>query len=84
MDYLFRRLAIDYLTYEERSELGIFSVDERLQPTLPGIDEAAMAVTASTTTSTSDAPMCMLCGVSMVRSGSCHVCTRCGSTSGCS
>jgi ribonucleoside-diphosphate reductase alpha chain len=84
MDYLFRRLAIDYLTYEERSELGIFSVDERLQPTLPGIDEAAMAVTASATTSTSDAPMCMLCGVSMVRSGSCHVCTRCGSTSGCS
>ena len=80
MDYLFRRLAIDYLTYEERSELGIFSVDERLQPTLPGIDEAATV----TTTSTSDAPMCMLCGVAMVRAGSCHVCTRCGSTSGCS
>ena len=34
MDYLFRRLAIEYMTYDERAELGIFSVDERLQPTL--------------------------------------------------
>jgi ribonucleoside-diphosphate reductase alpha chain len=42
MDYLFRRLALEYLTYDERAELGIFSVDERLQPTLPGVDEAAM------------------------------------------
>ena len=39
MDYLFRRLAIEYMTYDERAELGIFSVDERLQPTLPGLDE---------------------------------------------
>ena len=40
MDYLFRRLAIEYMTYDERAELGIFSVDERLQPTLPGVEEA--------------------------------------------
>ncbi len=40
MDYLFRRLALEYLTYDERSELGIFSVDERLQPTLPGVYES--------------------------------------------
>ncbi len=42
MDYLFRRLALEYMTYDERSELGIFSVDERLQPTLPGVDESTM------------------------------------------
>ena len=36
MDYLFRRLALEYMTYDERAELGIFSVNERLQPTLPG------------------------------------------------
>jgi ribonucleoside-diphosphate reductase alpha chain len=84
MDYLFRRLAIDYLTYDERSELGIFTVGERLQPTLPGIDEATIAGAGAVATSTIDAPMCMLCGVSMVRAGSCHVCTRCGNTSGCS
>jgi len=115
MDYLFRRLAVDYLTYEERAELGIFTVAERLQPTLPGLDDettdavdghganrqpprsrsgddhsldgepiGSPAPTGATTLSTGDAPMCMLCGVSMVRAGSCHVCTSCGSTSGCS
>ena len=39
MDYLFRRLALEYLNYDERAELGIFSRDERLQPTLPGVEE---------------------------------------------
>jgi ribonucleoside-diphosphate reductase alpha chain len=29
MDYVFRRLALDYLPYEQRSGLGIFSADER-------------------------------------------------------
>jgi ribonucleoside-diphosphate reductase alpha chain len=40
MDYLFRRLALEYMTYDERAELGIFSIDERLQPTLPGVEES--------------------------------------------
>ncbi|WP_033293380.1 vitamin B12-dependent ribonucleotide reductase [Amycolatopsis jejuensis] len=29
MDYLFRRLALDYLPYEKRAQLGIFTADER-------------------------------------------------------
>ena len=29
MDYLFRRLALDYLAYEDRAELGIFTAEER-------------------------------------------------------
>jgi ribonucleoside-diphosphate reductase alpha chain len=36
MDYLFRRLALDYLPYEKRAEFGIFTAEER-----------AAAVTAS-------------------------------------
>ena len=123
MDYLFRRLGLEYLTYDERSELGIFSVDERLQPTLPGVYESAIETRTgsdivsdpksipsagdlatqmelglapeapkSDNTPTagvprvrqSDAPMCMQCGVQMVRAGSCHACPSCGSTSGCS
>ncbi len=36
IDYIFRRLALDYLSVEERSELGILSTQERTQPTLPG------------------------------------------------
>jgi ribonucleoside-diphosphate reductase alpha chain len=115
MDYLFRRLAIEYMTYDERAELGIFSVDERLQPTLPGVEEHVTATNQGSDlapdpksvdtgqlsfapvdgvpaeaapilgiTRPSDAPMCMQCGVTMMRSGSCYVCTSCGSTSGCS
>ncbi|MFD1248721.1 vitamin B12-dependent ribonucleotide reductase [Nocardioides ginsengisoli] len=29
MDYVFRRLALDYLSFEQRSALGIYSADER-------------------------------------------------------
>jgi ribonucleoside-diphosphate reductase alpha chain len=120
MDYLFRRLAIEYLTVEERAELSIFTVDERLQPTLPGVDETVIETSTGseiaadpktvptaadladqmelgTVTPTPedntpaagvirahDAPMCMQCGVAMIRAGSCHACPSCGSTSGCS
>ena len=130
MDYLFRRLALEYLTYDERAELGIFSIDERLQPTLPGVEESvietrtgseiaadpksvpsvgelsaqldlgvapaapnnditnpggiARPVAAAPKVRQSDAPMCMQCGVQMIRAGSCHACPSCGSTSGCS
>jgi ribonucleoside-diphosphate reductase alpha chain len=41
LDYIFRRLALDYLTLNERAELGIFSTQERTQPTLPGVEEMA-------------------------------------------
>jgi len=129
MDYLFRKLALEYLTYDERAELGIFSVDERMQPTLPGVEESVVATSQGTelapdpksVTSAAelaaalengtltptpedntdargvvrpqpasdeirmgDAPMCMTCGVQMIRAGSCHACPSCGSTSGCS
>ncbi len=119
MDYLFRRLAVEYLNVEERAELGIFTVGERLQPTLPGVeesivqtstgseivadpksvpsaDELAGQMEAGTMVPTPvdntpargivrhDAPMCMQCGVTMIRAGSCHACPSCGSTSGCS
>ncbi|MDP8975982.1 MAG: vitamin B12-dependent ribonucleotide reductase [Actinomycetota bacterium] len=39
MDYIFRRLAVDYLPVEERTELGILTTHERTQPTLPGVEE---------------------------------------------
>jgi len=41
VDYIFRRLALDYLTYEERLDLGVLSTSERMQPTLPGVEEMA-------------------------------------------
>jgi ribonucleoside-diphosphate reductase alpha chain len=44
VDYIFRRLAVDYLTRDEREELGVLSTAERMQPTLPGVEEAATPV----------------------------------------
>ena len=40
VDYIFRRLAVQYLPLEERQELGILTIEERTQPTLPGVEEA--------------------------------------------
>jgi len=41
IDYLFRRLAVEYLTTEERAEMNILTSSERIQPTLPGVEESA-------------------------------------------
>jgi ribonucleoside-diphosphate reductase alpha chain len=41
VDYIFRRLALDYLSQEEREELGVLSTSERIQPTLPEVAEQA-------------------------------------------
>ena len=41
IDYLFRRLAVEYLSLEERAELNILTTSERTQPTLPGVEESA-------------------------------------------
>ncbi len=39
VDYIFRRLALDYLSFDERLELGVLSTGERTQPTLPGLED---------------------------------------------
>jgi ribonucleoside-diphosphate reductase alpha chain len=41
VDYIFRRLALDYLEPSEREELGVLSTSERIQPTLPEVVEQA-------------------------------------------
>jgi ribonucleoside-diphosphate reductase alpha chain len=47
VDYIFRRLAVEYIDPERRRELGIMTVDERSQPALPGIEEMSTPVTPS-------------------------------------
>ena len=42
VDYLFRRLAVEYLSADERAELGIYTREERMQPTLPGVEESVV------------------------------------------
>jgi len=51
MDYIFRRLALDYLPFESRSALGIHSAAERARALESGeytADEKAAAITAPT------------------------------------
>ncbi len=116
VDYIFRKLALEYLPHGDLVELGLADKEagNDNQATLP-VEEAfedeasqeastetegdasKMETTVSGRTETSgssatpgakkeahDAPMCYVCGNMMVRSGSCHVCTACGASSGCS
>ena len=43
VDYIFRRLALDYLPEDERIELGILSTGERTQQPLPGMEYIELA-----------------------------------------
>ena len=43
MDYLFRKLAVMYVSAEERAALGVYTTGERTQPTLPGVEEQVTA-----------------------------------------
>ncbi len=48
VDYIFRRLALDYLSPSEREDLGVLSTSERFQPTLPEVvEQATPSVNAS-------------------------------------
>ena len=97
VDYIFRRLALEYLTPEKRAALGIQAIDERKeyangqastpagdadQPRLIDLSEVPPA--EGSTARALDAPLCYACGSKMQPAGSCYVCTSCGSTSGCS
>ena len=43
MDYLFRKMAVMYLSPTERAALGVYTTGERTQPTLPGVEEQVTA-----------------------------------------
>src|SRR3954451_11497987 len=47
VDYIFRRLAGEYLPAEKRHALGVMTVGERTQPTLPGVEESTTPVATS-------------------------------------
>jgi ribonucleoside-diphosphate reductase alpha chain len=97
VDYVFRRLALDHLTWEQREALGIRSIQERTEEAEGKIAELDGGVTPAPTPVAQppelverptarvlDAPLCYQCGSKMQPAGSCYVCGTCGSTSGCS
>ena len=94
-DYIMRRLALDYLSFDDRLELGLASIEDMpmfdTQTTLlasePAVAPPATAAAADADaklSGDSTAPLCYNCGNQTQRSGSCYVCSSCGSTTGCS
>jgi ribonucleoside-diphosphate reductase alpha chain len=100
IDYIFKRLALDYLSFDDRLELGLASLDDAPTDQTSLLKESDIAVAAdSLKTTTSDiasdsyvpnivkdhaAPICYNCGNQTQRAGNCYVCPACGSTTGCS
>jgi ribonucleoside-diphosphate reductase alpha chain len=98
VDYVFRRLALDYLSEDKRETLGIRSIEERTIAAKLEIEEKTQPTKTPPTEETPelipmnekqsgralDAPLCYQCGSKMQPAGSCYVCGTCGSTSGCS
>lgn len=110
-DYIFRRLGHDYLSFDDKIELGLASIDDippesqtlPLEDPAPKLQSKELSQPANTLSEpisdknipesaknhkglaqNSSAPLCYSCGNQTQRSGSCYVCTACGSTTGCS
>jgi ribonucleoside-diphosphate reductase alpha chain len=100
VDYIFRRLALEYLPAEKRRALGIETIEERraqaqehgghgpsagAEPEQPRLIPVTDVPPGERPSArVLDAPLCYACGSRMQPAGSCYVCTSCGSTSGCS
>lgn len=90
VDYIFRRLASDYLTDEEKEAVNVKTTGERQASLDGGVSikpnghSSLESDSSLIVRSTSDAPLCYTCGIKMQPAGSCFVCNSCGTTSGCS
>lgn len=73
VDYLFRWL-------ENWASKGATLVSQEVKDS----EELGFEVAEPTSSRSSDAPLCSECGTLTVRSGSCHRCPNCGTTTGCS
>jgi ribonucleoside-diphosphate reductase alpha chain len=91
VDYIFRWLAYKFLPKEDLEELGLVKssgTPSELSPITNYITAADGSEYDAKKKLNgelfSDSPVCHQCGGLMIRSGSCYVCTNCGTTSGCS
>ncbi len=86
-DYIFRWLGSKFLTEEKRTMVG-----NQVQPTITNGADTVIAKNGHNAAKSErqayvnqeDAPGCPSCGTIMVRSGSCYMCTNCGTQHGCS
>ena len=109
VDYIFKRLAHTYLSFDDRLELGMASIEDMPDAQTSLLEESASVIPeakgpvllkedpvkkeqkqtgpvnqSKAALKDDNAPMCYNCGNQTQRSGSCYVCTSCGSTTGCS
>ncbi|MDW7977621.1 MAG: adenosylcobalamin-dependent ribonucleoside-diphosphate reductase [Candidatus Caldarchaeum sp.] len=77
VDYVFRWLALKFLSADERKEIGLADGEDR---EVSQLSERVVVAKAPAP----DAPACPECGSIMARSGTCYVCVNCGATTGCS
>ena len=85
MDYLFRWMELRFLSGRQ---LPLFTQQITVADRQGSAEADHAPVSVSQNLHDSyevcDAPVCATCGSLMVRNGSCHKCTNCGGTSGCS
>jgi ribonucleoside-diphosphate reductase alpha chain len=86
-DYIARWLALKFLPKEDLDNIGLNGFPHLEAPTVPTKPEEQKNLQEFKEKidfdSNADAPTCDLCGSLMIRSGTCYLCTNCGSTTGC-
>ncbi len=83
MDYIFRWLALKFLSGEEMAVADMSGAGEGGHAVAPDailVPPVDLALAGHN----GDGPPCQQCGTIMVRNGTCYRCLNCGSTSGCS
>jgi len=84
-DYIFRYLALRFLSKEDLEEIGIKVPPKEVQATVQKVEPAALkgeAVASGQGNFVYSDSVCRECGGMMIQTGSCKTCFRCGATSG--
>jgi len=84
LDYIARRLALDYLEPEQRLALGIQTTAERLALLPPDPDPAGAGAPEPASAAPVGTRVCSVCGGLAHLHGACWLCESCGTSSGCS
>ena len=90
VDYIFRWLASQFLSEEDKEEFGVLSpsvkaklMAQEHQPPASAGNGGLLPGQGHGNGGQSDAPPCSNCGWIMTRCGTCYRCDNCGTTSGC-
>lgn len=84
MDYLFRWMELRFLSGKQLPLFGTTGDSSGNGEPEPNQAPSAAPQLLQESCEVGDAPLCIACGSIMVPNGSCHKCTNCGETSGCS